>query len=61
MANPGSGCVVSEASPIASRLRTPEHCDNQMVVDLGCGERKINGAIGVDSRSLPGVDVVHPR
>ncbi len=59
MANPGIGCVVTEASCKARKLEPSEYCGNQMVLDLGCGERKINGAIGVDSRSLPGVDFVH--
>jgi SAM-dependent methyltransferase len=28
-------------------------------LDLGCGDRKLPGAIGVDSLALPSVDVVH--
>jgi SAM-dependent methyltransferase len=28
------------------------------VIDLGCGLRKVEGAVGVDVRALPGVDVV---
>jgi SAM-dependent methyltransferase len=28
-------------------------------IDLGCGENKVEGAIGVDEAALPGVDVVH--
>ena len=30
-----------------------------MILDLGCGQRKIAGATGTDIRPLPGVDVVH--
>ena len=29
------------------------------ILDLGCGEKKVNGAIGLDNLQLPGVDVVH--
>ncbi len=28
------------------------------ILDLGCGEAKVEGALGVDSAALPGVDVV---
>lgn len=31
----------------------------RMMVDLGCGNAKTVGAIGVDNVALPGVDVVH--
>ncbi|PNX53275.1 MAG: hypothetical protein BV458_05340 [Thermoplasmata archaeon M9B2D] len=30
-----------------------------MILDLGCGEKKVEGSIGVDNVALPGVDVVH--
>lgn len=30
-----------------------------MILDLGCGLNKTEGAIGVDQFALPGVDVVH--
>lgn len=30
-----------------------------MILDLGCGEAKIAGAVGMDNVSLPGVDIVH--
>ena len=30
-----------------------------MILDLGCGEAKVEGAIGVDNVVLPTVDVVH--
>jgi len=30
-----------------------------MIVDLGCGDAKITGAIGLDNAPLPGVDIVH--
>src|SRR4051812_23508639 len=29
------------------------------IIDLGCGRNKTEGAIGVDLRALPGVDIVH--
>lgn len=32
---------------------------NEVILDVGCGARKVTGAIGVDRFSLPGVDVVH--
>jgi len=28
-------------------------------LDVGCGQRKLPGAIGLDRVALPGVDVVH--
>jgi SAM-dependent methyltransferase len=30
-----------------------------MKIDFGCGQQKKNGYVGVDTLSLPGVDVVH--
>ncbi|HTT20464.1 MAG TPA: methyltransferase domain-containing protein [Candidatus Sulfotelmatobacter sp.] len=32
---------------------------SRTVVDIGCGQKKVPGAIGVDCVPLPGVDVVH--
>ncbi|MCG3203800.1 MAG: hypothetical protein KCHDKBKB_00472 [Elusimicrobia bacterium] len=32
---------------------------NMKILDLGCGARKTEGAIGLDQIPLPGVDVVH--
>jgi predicted SAM-dependent methyltransferase len=29
------------------------------ILDMGCGDRKMRGAIGIDKAKLPGVDVVH--
>lgn len=29
------------------------------VLDVGCGDAKVKGAIGIDSVALPGVDIVH--
>jgi len=29
------------------------------ILDIGCGNHKIEGAIGLDSSKIPGVDVVH--
>lgn len=31
----------------------------KVVIDLGCGQNKVAGAIGLDNATLPGVDVVH--
>jgi ubiquinone/menaquinone biosynthesis C-methylase UbiE len=33
--------------------------EGAMALDLGCGNRKLPGAVGVDSLQLPAVDVVH--
>ena len=30
-----------------------------VIVDLGCGARKVEGALGIDIAALPGVDLVH--
>jgi len=30
-----------------------------VIIDLGCGARKISGAFGIDAFSLPGVDLAH--
>jgi len=30
-----------------------------MILDLGCGLTKVDGAVGVDNTALPGVDVTH--
>jgi SAM-dependent methyltransferase len=30
-----------------------------VVVDVGCGNKKVAGAVGVDCLALPGVDVIH--
>jgi predicted SAM-dependent methyltransferase len=30
-----------------------------MILDLGCGTTKVQGAVGIDNVALPGVDVVH--
>jgi len=29
------------------------------ILDIGCGDKKTDGAIGVDNVSLPGVDILH--
>lgn len=29
------------------------------ILDVGCGDAKVEGAIGIDSVNLPGVDIVH--
>ena len=29
------------------------------ILDLGCGIQKINGSVGLDNVSIPGVDIVH--
>jgi SAM-dependent methyltransferase len=41
-------------------LTAPENEDRSLVrIDIGCGNRKIDGCIGVDKLTLPGVDIVH--
>lgn len=35
------------------------HSPSRTILDLGCGQSKVPGAIGVDCVALPGVDVVH--
>jgi SAM-dependent methyltransferase len=30
-----------------------------MILDLGCGDTKMAGVVGVDNTALPGVDVIH--
>lgn len=30
-----------------------------LIVDVGCGKKKVEGAVGVDCLALPGVDVIH--
>lgn len=32
---------------------------NQTVLDVGCGRKKVEGAVGLDRVGVPGVDVVH--
>lgn len=32
---------------------------NEKILDVGCGDAKVAGAIGMDCVKLPGVDVVH--
>lgn len=29
------------------------------ILDVGCGDAKVEGAVGIDSVQLPGVDIVH--
>jgi SAM-dependent methyltransferase len=29
------------------------------ILDIGCGEKKVKGAIGLDMIALPGVDIIH--
>jgi SAM-dependent methyltransferase len=38
--------------------RTPSH-SSRIVVDIGCGTKKVADAVGVDAFALPGVDIVH--
>lgn len=33
--------------------------ENNKILDLGCGKKKVPGAIGIDYKPTPGVDVVH--
>lgn len=44
-----AGVVSFDGNPATERV----------VVDLGCGNRKVPGAVGIDSIALPGVDLVH--
>ncbi|HUS16141.1 MAG TPA: methyltransferase domain-containing protein, partial [Chloroflexia bacterium] len=37
----------------------PRRKQVMLVVDLGCGENKRAGAVGLDNAPLPGVDIVH--
>ena len=32
--------------------------NNKLILDIGCGSRKFEGSIGLDSRNLSGVDIV---
>jgi SAM-dependent methyltransferase len=38
---------------------SPEQVQRPVILDLGCGNHKLPGAIGVDVVPLPGVDLVH--
>ena len=33
--------------------------DSTRILDVGCGEKKAPGRLGIDCRALPGVDIVH--
>jgi SAM-dependent methyltransferase len=52
-------------SPWAPRIYTPrgftreDILGGKQALDLGCGGRKLPGAVGVDSLKLPAVDIVH--
>jgi SAM-dependent methyltransferase len=48
-----------EAAPIAAYVRRRREEQRPVVLDLGCGARKTEGAFGVDGVRLPGVDLVH--
>ena len=41
--------------------KTPEkaHIEQLIMLDVGCGEAKNEGFIGMDKRKLPSVDIVH--
>jgi SAM-dependent methyltransferase len=36
----------------------PQTMSGKKILDIGCGNAKLKGAVGLDSRNLPGVDVV---
>lgn len=40
-------------------IETPSNNYNNINLDLGCGENKQKGFIGMDKRNLPTVDIVH--
>jgi SAM-dependent methyltransferase len=40
------------------RRFSPHIFDGKRTLDIGCGRRKLPGSIGLDSRGVPGVDVV---
>lgn len=50
---------------LASKIYTPHGVTktnpfpDKLVVHLGCGKSKLNGALGVDMLDIPGVDVIH--
>lgn len=46
-------------APVESYLRGRRRDGLPAVLDLGCGEHKAAGALGVDAAYLPGVDLVH--
>jgi SAM-dependent methyltransferase len=48
--------MAAVAGGMASSTRVSER--SPVVVDLGCGGRKVDGAVGVDIAAIPGVDVV---
>jgi SAM-dependent methyltransferase len=41
------------------QIATENQHVSRTIVDIGCGQNKVAGAIGVDCMALPGVDVVH--
>ncbi len=43
---------------MARRHATETRRPSRFKIDLGCGNRKVKGALGVDSVAVPGVDVV---
>ena len=45
--------------PVEAYLRQRRQEGTPAVFDLGCGARKTEGAFGVDTVGLPGVDLVH--
>jgi SAM-dependent methyltransferase len=45
--------------PVEAYLRQRRQEGRPAVFDLGCGARKTEGAFGVDTVGLPGVDLVH--
>lgn len=49
--------LIRDAAPMPIRLNNDRA--SEVMVDLGCGKKKVPGAIGVDAKSLPGVDIVH--
>ena len=51
--------VKRKSPPVLPKIRRLLRRHQSVKLDLGCGPSKQEGFIGVDARSLPGVDVVH--
>jgi predicted SAM-dependent methyltransferase len=51
--------LVRDAASMSNLISEMNDAAPSVVVDLGCGKKKVAGAIGVDAKSLPGVDIVH--
>jgi SAM-dependent methyltransferase len=43
----------------SQRTARHENGSGRLIVDIGCGNKKVAEAVGVDAIALPGVDIVH--